>query len=66
MPSANNFVNRTTGKKSFEIVIGIQPRGISNLRDITSEVKRSAKGEVVVDVTKSLHEEVKLRLEKSN
>ena len=37
----NNFVNRSIGKTPFEIVTRMHPRGISNLRDVASEEKRS-------------------------
>ena len=42
------------------------PRGISNLRDVVGEEKRSATGEKIVDFMDSLHKEMKLRLEQSN
>ena len=41
----NNSVNRSTGKTPFEIVIGMHPRGISDLWDIVGEEKRSVVGE---------------------
>ena len=41
----NNYVNRSTGKTPFEIVIGMHPRGILDLRDLASEEKRSVAGE---------------------
>ena len=62
----NNSVNRSTGKTPFEIVTGMQPRGVSDLRDIAGEEKRSAAGEEFADFMESLHKEVKLRLEQSN
>jgi hypothetical protein len=40
--SFNNLVNRTTGKSPFEIVYGIQPRGITELRDMNKDEFRSA------------------------
>ena len=60
----NNFVNRSTGKTPFEIVTGMKPRGVLDLRDIVGEEKRSVAGEEFVDFMKSLHKEVKLRFEK--
>ena len=43
----NNYVNRSTGEKHFEIVTRMKPREIFDLRDvIVGEEKRSAKGEV--------------------
>ena len=64
--SYNNYVDRSTGKTPFEIVTGMHSRGISDLRDIAGEEKKSAAGEEFVDFMDSLHKEVKLRLEKSN
>ena len=40
----------------------MHPRGISDLRDIASEEKRSAKGEEFFYFMESLHKEVKLRI----
>ena len=62
----NNFVNRSTRKTPFEIVIGMHPRGISDLRDVAGEEKRSIVGEEFANFMESLHKEVKLRLEQSN
>ena len=59
----NNYVNRSTGKTPFEIVIGMNPRGVSDLWDIVGEEKRSVAREEFVDFMKSLHKEVKLRIE---
>jgi hypothetical protein len=39
--SFNNSVNRSTGKSPFEIVYGIQPRGITELRDLNQDEFRS-------------------------
>ena len=62
----NNSMNRSTWKTTFDIVIGMKPRGVSDLRDVASEEKRSATGEEFVDFMESLHKKVKLRLEQSN
>ena len=59
-------MNRSTWKTPFEIVTGMKPRGVSNLRDILNEEKRSAKGEVFANYIHYLHREVKLKLEQSN
>jgi hypothetical protein len=58
-----NYVNRSTGKTPFEIVTGMHPRGILDLRDVAGEEKRSIAGEEFADFMESLHKEVKLRLE---
>ena len=62
----NNSMNRSTRKTPFEIVFGMHPRGISYLRDVGSEEKRSSIGEEFSDFMESLHKKVKLRLEQSN
>ena len=61
--SYNNSMNRSTGKTPIEIVTRMHPRGISDLRDVASEEKRSTPGEEFVDFMEYLHKEVKLRLE---
>jgi hypothetical protein len=38
----NNSVNRSTWKSKFEIVYGIQPRGITELRDLNQDEFKSA------------------------
>ena len=59
-------MNRSTWKTPFEIVIGTHPKGILYLRDVAGEEKRSVGEEEFYYFMKSLHEEVKLRLEQSN
>ena len=61
----NNSVNRSTRKTPFDIVARMKPRGISYLRDIVGEEKRSDEGEVFSNIIKSLHEEMKWQLEQS-
>ena len=53
--SYNNFVNRWIGKTPFEIVTRMNLRGISDLRDVAGEEKRSAGGEEFFDFMESLH-----------
>jgi hypothetical protein len=38
-------VNRSTGKSPFEIVYGIHPRGITELRDLNQDEFRSVGAE---------------------
>ena len=59
-------MNRSTGYTPFEIVTGMQPRGVSNLRDVDGEEKRGVAGEEFVDFIESLHKELKLKMEQSN
>ena len=49
----NNSVNRSTGKTPFEIVTGMKPRGVSDLRDGDGEEKRIVVGEEFVDFMES-------------
>ena len=62
----NNYVNRSIGKTHFEVIPGMHPRGILDQRDVVGEEKRSTTGEEFSNFMKSLHKEVKLRLEQSN
>ena len=60
----NNSVNRSTGKTPFEIVNGMKPRRVPELRDlIVDKDKRSLEGDEFVEFMSSLHKEVKLKLE---
>ena len=59
-------MNGSTRKTPFEIVIGMHPRGVSDLRDVVGEEKRSVIGEEFTNFMESLHKEVKLKLEQSN
>ena len=59
-------MNRSIGKTPFEIVTRMKPRGVSDLRDIVGEEKRSVAREEFSDFMESLHKEVKLRIEQSN
>ena len=62
----NNSMNMNIGKTPFEIFTGMHPRGISDLRDVTAEEKRSTTREEFADFMDSLHKKVKLRLKQSN
>jgi hypothetical protein len=59
-------VNRSTGKSPFQIVYGMQPRGISELRDSEQTATRSASAEEFAEAMKELHSQVKERLLKSS
>ena len=60
----NDSPNRITGKSPFQIVYGMHPRGVHELRDLGT--KRRANSEEFVDVIHELHEEVKQKLQSSN
>jgi hypothetical protein len=58
----NNLVNYSTWKIEFEIVIGVNPRGVAKLRDINMN-KRSAKEEDFIDFRETLYNQVQNNLE---
>jgi hypothetical protein len=62
----NDSVNRSTGKSPFQVVYGMQPRGVSELRESEQTVTSSASVEEFVEAMKELHSRVKQRLEDSN
>jgi hypothetical protein len=62
----NNSVNRSTGQSPFQIVYGMQPRGISELRDSKQTAIRSASAEGFAEAMKELHNQVKEQLQHSN
>jgi hypothetical protein len=62
----NNSVNRRTGKSPFQIVYGMQSRGISKLRDSKQSATRSASAEDFAEAMKELHSQVKERLQNSS
>ena len=51
----NNSMNRSIGKTPFEIVTGMNPSGVSDLRDIVGEEKRSVAREEFAGFMESLH-----------
>jgi hypothetical protein len=64
--SYNDSVNRSTGQSPFQIVYGMQPRGISELRDSEQTATRSASAEEFTEAMKELHSQVKERLQNSS
>jgi hypothetical protein len=59
-------VNRITGKSPFEIVYGIQPRGIIELRDLNQDEFRSAGAEDFATEMQKLHDNVREHLQDNN
>jgi hypothetical protein len=55
----NNLVNRRTGKIPFEIVYGIQPRGIIELRDLNQDEFTSVGEEYFATEMKKLHDRIR-------
>jgi hypothetical protein len=62
----NDSVNRSTGKIPFQIVYGVQPRGVSELRDSRQTATSSASAEEFTEAMKELHSQVKERLLESS
>jgi hypothetical protein len=57
--SYNDFLNRSTGQSPFQIIYGIQLRGISELRDSKQIATRSASAKDFTEAMKELHSQVK-------
>jgi hypothetical protein len=62
----NDSVNQSTGKSPFQVVYEMQPRGVSELRDLEHTATRSASVEEFTEAMKELHSRVKQRLHDSN
>jgi hypothetical protein len=62
----NNSMNKTTGKTPFEIVYGIQPRGIRELRDLNQDEFKSAGVEDFATEMQKLHDRVREKLQDNN
>jgi hypothetical protein len=58
----NNSVNKSTGKIPFEIVYGIQPRGITELRYMNQEEFRSTREKYFATEMQKLHDRVREQL----
>jgi hypothetical protein len=61
--SYNDSINRSTGHSPFQIVYGMQPRGVSELKDSEHDETRSASAEDFLEAMKELHSQVKERLQ---
>ena len=62
----NDFPNRSTGYSPFQILYGMDPRRVHELRDLGQLEKRSADGEDFAKAMNNLHEQVKSKLQDSN
>jgi hypothetical protein len=62
----NDSVNRRTGRSPFQIVYGMQPRGVSELRDSEQTATSSSSAEEFTEAMKELHTRVKEQLLKSS
>lgn len=59
----NDSPNRSTRHSPFQILYGMHPRGIHELRDLGKLERRSANGEDFAEAMSELHEKVKIRLQ---
>ena len=57
--SYNDSLNRRTGQSPFEIVYGMQPRGVFELKDLEHNETRSVSAEDFAEAMKELHNQVK-------
>jgi hypothetical protein len=64
--SYNDSFNWSTGQSPFRVVYGMQPRGISELRDSGQTATRSTSAEEFAKVMKELHSHVKRQLLESS
>jgi hypothetical protein len=62
----NDSINRSTGQSPFQIVYGMQPRGVSELKDMEQTEFRSASAEDFAEAMKELHSQVRERLQNSS
>ena len=61
--SYNDSINRSTRKSPFQIVYGIHPRGVSELKDMEQIEFISASAEDFAEAMKELHSQVRERLQ---
>lgn len=52
----NNSPNRSTGLSPFQILYGMHPRGVHELRDLSLQERQSAGGEDFTNAMRDLHE----------
>jgi hypothetical protein len=57
--ACNDSLNRSTGKSPFQIVYGMQPRGVFELNNSEQNEFRSASVEDFVEGMKELHNQIK-------
>jgi hypothetical protein len=62
----NDSINRSTRQSPFQIVYGMQPRGVSELRDSEQTATRSASVEDFSEAMRELHSRVKEQLQNSS
>jgi alpha-ketoglutarate-dependent taurine dioxygenase len=58
----NDSLNRSTRQSPFQIVYGMQPRGVSELKDFEQNETRSASAKDSAEAMKELHSQVREHL----
>ena len=61
--SYNDSPNRSMGYSPFQVLYGMHPRGVYELRDLGKLERRSADGEDFAQAMNNLHEQVKSKLQ---
>jgi hypothetical protein len=62
----NDSPNRSTGKSPFQILYGMQPRGVSELRDLEQSEIRSVGAEYFAAEMQKLHSQIREQLQNSS
>jgi hypothetical protein len=62
----NDSPNKSIGRSPFQKIYGMQPRGVSELRDLEQGEIRSAGAEDFTAEMEQLHSQIKGQLESSN
>jgi hypothetical protein len=62
----NDSPNKSTGKSPFQILYGMQPRGVSELRDLEQGEIRSTRAEYFATEMHKLHSQIIEQLQSSN
>jgi hypothetical protein len=62
----NDSPNRSTGRSPFQILYGMQPRGVSELRDLEQGEIRSAGAEDFATKMQKIHGQIREQLQSYN
>ena len=62
----NDSPNQSIGLSPFQILYGMHPRGVYELRNLGDLEHRSAKGESFATAINEIHEQVKQKLQDNN
>lgn len=64
--SYNGLLSRSTEKRMFQILYGMNPKGVCELRDLGKFEQRSNDEDDFVETMRELHEEIKQKLKENN